>query len=452
MNPFRWGDEMKKIFQNDEGMVLVTALMFMAILFLLGATGYLITSADLQTSGNLRAEKHAFYDAEAGVQYAIARMEAGLEAGTFSMPSSVGGTVDLPISATPSGYNFTYEGDEVTMSAVNTYQMTVYGGGARNSASKLDVKFKRASAIEFAAFGDVEFDGANSSCVYSYDSEDPDNQPGDSDFESTGFADIGSNGEIILRNNMVVDGDVALGADEADANAVATVDDKGATVSGTLGDPIGWVDPDPLDVLESGYDDLFVAAAATNDNGALPTSLVMEGAAVTLTAGTYYFDKIELKANAGMNSTLTIDASGGPVNIYVQGPVTLGNAQTMDIQNANYEVNIRLSEPSGGLAGPDIFIADNGSIINMSGNPTDFTLYSDSAAGVRFHNSSSLSGVVYAPDGQIEMDNSSDVYGSIWGNEIFIHNSGDLFFDTQLLTDKLTNDLILVSWFNDRND
>jgi len=77
--------------KNQDGMVLVTAMMFMAILFLLGTAGYLIASIDLQTSGNARAAKHAFYDAEAGVQYAIARMQTGLEAGTFSLPSAVNG-------------------------------------------------------------------------------------------------------------------------------------------------------------------------------------------------------------------------------------------------------------------------------------------------------------------------------------------------------------------------
>jgi len=41
--------------------------------------------------------------------------------------------------------------------ANNVYEMTVYGGGARNSAAKLVVTFKRASKIEFAAFGDVSF-------------------------------------------------------------------------------------------------------------------------------------------------------------------------------------------------------------------------------------------------------------------------------------------------------
>jgi len=58
-------------FKNQEGMVLVTALMFMVILFLLGTTAYLITSNDLKISGNYKTSKQAFYVAEAGIEHAI---------------------------------------------------------------------------------------------------------------------------------------------------------------------------------------------------------------------------------------------------------------------------------------------------------------------------------------------------------------------------------------------
>jgi hypothetical protein len=47
------------------------------------------------------------------------------------------------------------------------------------------------------------------------------------------------------------------------------------------------------------------------------------------------------------------------------------------------------------------------------------------------------------------MKNSSAIYGAIWGSDITIRNSGELFFD-EALTDKyeLTkkNELSLVSW------
>ena len=430
--------------KNQDGMVLVTAMMFMAILFLLGAAAWLIASIDLQIGGNARAAKHAFYDAEAGVQYAIARMQAGLEAGTFSLPSAVNGVEPLPISAVPAGYHFGYEGDEITRLARNVYEMTVYGGGARNSAAKLVVTFKRASKIEFAAFGDVSFDGVNSAAVYSYDHRDaPDNQPGDPDFESTGQADIGTNGDLLLHNKIFIDGDVALGADELENPA--SVVDQGATVSGALGEEIGRVDPDPFDVLEPGYDALFASARADHDNGSL---VVDGGATVSLAAGTYYFDEIYIK-----NGVLNIDAAFGPVDIYVQGPVTIDTGQTLNIINDyGNDVTFRLTDPPGGLSGPDILIAKNGSDVNMTGQPTEFTIFSDSAAGIRFHNASELKGVFYAPLGEIEMDNGTGVYGSVWGEKIFIKNSVDLYFDTALLDEYPTNKLPLLSWFDDRND
>jgi hypothetical protein len=47
------------------------------------------------------------------------------------------------------------------------------------------------------------------------------------------------------------------------------------------------------------------------------------------------------------------------------------------------------------------------------------------------------------------MKNSSAIYGAIWGSDITIRNSGELFFD-EALTDKYeltnTNELSLASW------
>lgn len=57
--------------ENERGMVLLTSLMLMVILFLLGTTAYLITSNDLKIGGNYKTSKQAFYVAEAGIEHAI---------------------------------------------------------------------------------------------------------------------------------------------------------------------------------------------------------------------------------------------------------------------------------------------------------------------------------------------------------------------------------------------
>ena len=57
--------------ENEQGMVLLTSLMLMVILFVLGTTAYLITANDLKIGGNYKTSKQAFYVAEAGIEHAI---------------------------------------------------------------------------------------------------------------------------------------------------------------------------------------------------------------------------------------------------------------------------------------------------------------------------------------------------------------------------------------------
>ena len=57
--------------ENEQGMVLLTSLMLMVILFILGTTAYLISSNDLKIGGNYKTSKQAFYVAEAGIEHAI---------------------------------------------------------------------------------------------------------------------------------------------------------------------------------------------------------------------------------------------------------------------------------------------------------------------------------------------------------------------------------------------
>jgi hypothetical protein len=47
-------------------------------------------------------------------------------------------------------------------------------------------------------------------------------------------------------------------------------------------------------------------------------------------------------------------------------------------------------------------------------------------------NSSEISGLIYAPYAQVLVHNSADVYGAIYGSDVDIRNSGDIWFDTAL--------------------
>jgi len=62
---------------SERGMVLVSAILILTVLFVLGTTAILQTSTDIKTAANYRAGKAAFYAAEAGVAEARSRMRSG---------------------------------------------------------------------------------------------------------------------------------------------------------------------------------------------------------------------------------------------------------------------------------------------------------------------------------------------------------------------------------------
>ena len=64
----------RSVCKNENGAALVIALMFIAILGMLGTTAYVMTSTDMQIGGNYKASVQASNVAQAGIQEAIHRM------------------------------------------------------------------------------------------------------------------------------------------------------------------------------------------------------------------------------------------------------------------------------------------------------------------------------------------------------------------------------------------
>lgn len=405
MNPSRTSPEWKS--SDERGIVLVTVILLIAVLMALGTTAILQTSTDIRISGNYKANRLAFYDADAGVQYVLNRLAADLGDSDPSTVNLSAETISLDY-ATPSGFSFTTPA-VLTSLGDNRYRFSVTGHGPNNSEAEITVVFSatRKSAFDFGLFTDGLLDLKSDAHIYSYDSRyNPDPDPGTFPDASTGEGDIGSNTEISTKMGTYVDGDLALGANDADPPADAVWTDTGTPIiTGEAGTTVGRVDPDPLgaNVPGSELNDKFFDVVSNNDNDKEPlngaTSINLGNAeTITLTAGDYYIENIILKNGA----TLEIDATAGPVNIYLTGIV--------DAEDGELE-------------------AKNGSEINNLSQPTDFSIFSQSSQDIIFKHSSDFKGMVYAPNAHVEMKNSAGVYGLIWANTATIHNSGDFYFD-----------------------
>lgn len=84
---------MKQI-RNENGMILVTVILLMAIVALLGVIAINTSTVDIQISGNMRRMSSAFSGAEAGTDLAVPVIERTLAAGELDPTSISDGTVD----------------------------------------------------------------------------------------------------------------------------------------------------------------------------------------------------------------------------------------------------------------------------------------------------------------------------------------------------------------------
>jgi hypothetical protein len=420
-------DEIMKIpltHNNEQGIALVISLMFLALLSILGTTAYVMTGTDLKIGRNYQASAESFFDAEAGVNFAEAGIESALNSGSITLPTTIGGTATLTYTV-PSGFSFSLS--PITLIANNTYSLTSTGNGPNNSQAQIVVRYSRASAINFAAFGDKKLDTKNGGTTLSFDSSSTDptkNDPLDPSFQTTHEADVGSNDWLVTHNGASIDGAGVLG-EKVDGSATTNSIHSGTTFYDTSPENVGRVDPDPLGVnIVGGAFNPATYAPPYNDNltGINPISMynsatqeleVPNNQKVTLTTGDFYFSKVELKNNA----ELEVNASGGEVRVFLTGP----------------------------------FDSKNSSRVDVIGNPTDFSIFSNSTDKIDFKNGSEFKGFVYGPYADINVKNGGDVYGAIWGGNVDIKNSGTLYFDTAIRNKFLSNNLSKVSWCDVRN-
>ena len=250
---------------NQRGIVLVAGLMFLALLTILAATAYLLSTTDVKISANYKHSEEAFNQAEAGVQYGIAVIQNGLEAGTFSVPTLTGSgnAVALPSS---SHADFSFSLSSMEKMGNNSYKFISTGTGTQGATARVNVTVKRGSEFELGVFADTLLDLDQSSGYYSYNSNDISNPtPGD----STGQGDIGSNGTInagSASNGIIVDGDVVFGNDGTADAAYYNPAKPVQTVNGEDGAYVGEIDADPLNLTGGVLTADVEAHFATNDN------------------------------------------------------------------------------------------------------------------------------------------------------------------------------------------
>jgi hypothetical protein len=91
---------------------------------------------------------------------------------------------------------------------------------------------------------------------------------------------------------------------------------------------------------------------------------------------------------------------------------------------------------------------------NPTGQPSGFSIYSNSNQPIIFKHEGTIKGTIYAPFARVEMKNSGPSYGLIWAKtvDMIVDFGGDKFYYDTALRDKfLSNDVAIVSWRDIRN-
>jgi hypothetical protein len=109
---------------------------------------------------------------------------------------------------------------------------------------------------------------------------------------------------------------------------------------------------------------------------------------------------------------LTVDASAGPVNLFLEGG----------------------------------FQSDPDCEINVIGDPKDFRIFSASDAMIRVQPNSAFKGFIYAPFAEVELFPNASFYGVIWARMVDLKPGGDVFIDLSILETMYANRITIDSW------
>jgi len=390
---------------SRSGYIMVFSLGLLALLSLFGLVAYSNATLESRIASNQLLSTEALYNAEAGVQ--IVRRTVEKQLGLGKQLSEV--IANLSVTA-PAG---------ITFDPVNSFHVLVpnviFGftvtGRSGDASAEVTSYFRRDRKIDVGFFGDRLFNTQPNFEVYSYNSKLITNPTPD---QSTGLASIGSNQTVALGNNGVVDGLVLLGATAA--GTPATCNNCGLYDSLE----IGHQDPDPLGAnggyLKSLFD--FYSSNANNDNN--KTTLISKGelsvrgntTVGVLKSGNYYVSSINMQNNR----TLQIDASNGPVRIYLTGSFTMG--------------------PSSSL---------------INDNPNNFQVFCLTNQDIKIQPSGNVGMAVYAPNASVTMQPMGNFMGIVWAKELDMKPNEYVWVDTSLLDRYISNNLYTHSWNERRN-
>ncbi|MBL7186756.1 MAG: hypothetical protein ISS70_10570 [Phycisphaerae bacterium] len=221
---------------------------------------------------------------------------------------------------------------------------------------------------------------------YNYDADDRDMQIGTNSTEP---------GSIVLKNTSIIDGDIFMGMG---GNPDDVITDNGATVNGSTFALTQIYEPSPVMVPESL--ESLPSLGTIDDNTTISSSA--------------RYDSI----NLGNRETVIIC---GDITLYITGDIILGNSAQLGIEN---DASLVL------YLGGDIEGKKSSAVNNETQDPQKLKIYGlDSCETIEFKNSADFYGAIYAPNADVIVHNSGNVYGAVTAKSFKQKNSGTFNYD-----------------------
>lgn len=378
---------------NRTGSVLVTVIIFVLVLAGLGSS---MLRVDLSISDSRRTEgaaQLAYFAAESGIDEAFILLRSRL------IEPEEGETVSVGAEEAPRILATSQYWAEVTRLDAWRYQV-IATGTSQGERKRQECVFSTAPVgfFQYAAFGKDGLLVGEGSTTNSYD-------PTLGAFASQasrGNGGVGSNGNVILGANTFINGDAITGENgsilENGSNVVITGDRE------SLEDNVTFPPIEPPAVASSGP--LEVTGDATLGPGLLGFDGVSASAGSTLTIeGPAQIVMSNFALGGG--SSLVIDSSNGPVEVYSSGDWDISSDSTVRTT----------SEAARDF---QVFIAGD---TDSGADPATVSLNANTV----------LHAAIYAPEASITIPAGFELFGSLIARSLNFGEGSRLHFDESLL-------------------
>ena len=283
-----------------------------------------------------------------------------------------------------------------------TIQSLGFSGNANRSVT---VSIRVMSAFEHAILTLNNLTLKSGTTVDGYNSSDPT----DTDLEVSIGSMATANDSVVLNNGAIIDGGVFVGGG---SDMDTAIKDLGATTDGKF-----TTAPVPLPPV--------TAPTLTNKG-----SISVTGVTTTITsADSGQYSSINLNSQGPTKPAILEVSGGGNVALHITGDIGLGNTA---------EIYVRDGTTLTMYVDGDIVCA-MGSSISREGSPQEpasILLYATGEGTQNFDlkAKSAWTGVIYAPNTNIDLYAGADAYGAIVANSFEFKQGGNFHYDKALST------------------